>query len=68
MGKLSTRAILQELSCIADTLQEEAIMSGNTFDINDFFEEANTLLETQILTEEEYKNHLLERGFYAIYQ
>ena len=54
MVKLSTNAILKELAYISDSLQEEALMEGREFDINDFLEEANSLLETQVLTEEEY--------------
>ena len=54
MVKLSTNAILQELAFISESLQIDAIKQGKSFDINEFFDEANSLLETQILTEEEY--------------
>lgn len=54
MVRLSTKAILQELAYISDNLQNESLQSGNMFDISDFLEEANSLLETQVLTEEEY--------------
>lgn len=54
MATLSINAILSELAYISDTLQEDAIMEGHTFDISDFLEEANSLIDTQILTEEQY--------------
>lgn len=60
MVKLSEKAILQELAYISDSLQEEALMDGRMFDINDFFEQANTLINSVVLTEEEY-NRITDR-------
>ena len=60
MVRLSTNSILCELAYLSDSLQENALISGNTFDINTFLDEANSLLETQILTEEEY-NKITDR-------
>ena len=54
MSTLSTTAILQELAYISDSLQQEAFQTCNVFDINTFLDEANSVLETQVLTEEEY--------------
>jgi len=58
--KLSTNAILHELAYISDSLQTEALMSNKMFDINDFIDEANSFLETQVLNEEEY-NKITDR-------
>ena len=60
MVKLSEKAILQELAYLSDSLQEEALQSGNMFDITDFFEQANTLINSVVLTEEEY-NRITDR-------
>ena len=60
MIKLSEKAIIQELAYLADSLQEEALQEQRMFDIGDFLEEANTFLETQVLTEEEY-NKITDR-------
>lgn len=54
MATLSTNAILQELAFLSNSLQEQALVSGNVFDINNFLEEANSFLDTQVLTEVEY--------------
>ena len=60
MVKLSTNAILQELAYLSDSLQGEALSNNRQFDILDFLEEANSFLDTQYLTEEEY-NRVTDR-------